>query len=144
MQELEVEKILILYPAIAMFFCTFSVIGLLGMSRYRAIHNREVSIKYYEKYTDGQQTDRLHILNRHVQNHFEVPPLFYIGIILLFITDTVTLLALISAWGFVLLRCIHSTIHLGRNNVSQRFFCFGLSLISLFLLWASLLVQMLS
>ena len=138
------EKTLILYPAIAMFFCTFSVLAMLGMSRYRAIHKREVSIKYYEKYTDGQQTDRLHILNRHVQNHFEVPPLFYIGVILLFITDTVTLVALVSAWAFVVLRGIHSTIHLGKNNVSQRFFCFGLSLIALFLLWASLVVQMLS
>ena len=138
------EKTLILYPAIAMFFCTFSVLGLLGMSRYRAIHNKEVSIKYYEKYTDGQQTDRLHILARHVQNHFEVPPLFYIGVILLFITDSVTMLSLASAWAFVLLRCIHSTIHLGRNNVSQRFFCFGLSLMALMLLWLSLVVPLLS
>ncbi len=138
------EKILIIYPAIAMFFLTFSMIINLGISRVRAIKNREISIKYYQKYTEGEQPDRLHILGRHVQNHFEVPPLFYVGVILLFITNTVTLSAVIFAWLFFSFRCVHAYVHLGKNNVNHRFVCFGGTLLSLAGLWACLFIQLLS
>jgi hypothetical protein len=72
----------IIYPAIAMFFLTFGILVNLGVQRYAAIRRREVSIRYYRLYTEGQQPDRLQLLGRHVQNHFEVPPLFHIAVLL--------------------------------------------------------------
>ena len=126
-----------------MFFLTFSLILKLGISRFIAVQARQISIKYYQKYTDGQQPDRLHILNRHIQNHFEVPPLFYVGAILLFVTDSVSQASLIFAWSFFALRCIHTMIHLGKNDVNHRFFCFGASLLSLAALWVCLILGIL-
>jgi hypothetical protein len=43
------------------------------------------------------------------------------------------------AWLFVATRCVHSYIHLGSNDVSRRFFTFGVSLLWLAGLWATLL-----
>lgn len=135
-----VEQTTIVYPAIAMFALSISMIFLLGISRFVAIHRRQVSVKFYRTYQEGKQPDRLHVLGRHVQNHFEVPPMFYAGVILSYVTGSVTGVALIAAWSFVALRALHAVIHLGSNNVSQRFFCFGLSLIALTVIWGNLLL----
>ena len=138
------ESTLILYPSLAMFLLTGTLILSLGLSRFIAIKRGDVSVKYYTKYTEGEQPERLHILGRHVQNHFEVPPLFHIAALLIFVTDSVSSLALTAAWLFVALRCLHSWIHLGSNNVSQRFFCFGASLICLTVMWACVFISLIS
>lgn len=138
------EPINILYPGIAMFALTFGAIGYLGASRYAAIQRSDVSIKYFRTYNEGQQTERLHLLGRHVQNHFEVPPLLYIGILFAFVSGSVTQAAVFFAWSYVALRCVHSYIHLGSNNVSRRFFTFGTSLIALAGLWGSIVVSLLT
>ena len=137
------DKILLIYPALVMFMLTVSMIFLLGLSRFIAIKKGQVSIKFFRHYIDGQQPESLHVLGRHVQNHFEVPPLFYIGVLLLITTDSISVVSVAAAWVFVVLRCLHSYIHLGKNNVSQRFFCFATSLIDLVVLWASLFVSVL-
>lgn len=132
----------ILYPAIAMFFLTFFVMLWLGVSRYTAIHNRSVSIKYFRTFDDGNQPERLHLLSRHMQNHFEIPPLFYAGILFTYASGSVTALSVGFAWLFFLTRCVHSFIHLGPNNVSARFFTFGISLVFLAGIWISFLVSL--
>ncbi len=129
----------ILYPCIAMFTLTFGSILLLGFSRYTAIHKRDVRISYFRTYDEGTQPARLHLLSRHVQNHFEVPPLFHIGVLITFASGSVTTLSVIFAWLFVAARCVHSYIHLGNNDVSRRFFTFGTSLLFLAGLWLTLL-----
>lgn len=134
----------IIYPLIAMFFLSSSLLLTLGLSRFFAIKRGKVSIRYYRTYNEGSQPEWLHLLGRHVQNHFEVPPLFYIGGILLFVTEQVTALTLYLAWVFFILRCAHSLIHLTINNVSYRFFCFGASLLVLGAIWLALLLGLMS
>ncbi len=133
---------LILYPAIAMFFFTMACIFTMGFARLRAIKNGEVKIRFFRTYNEGTQPQRLHLLARHVQNHFEVPPLFYVGVILVFATQSVTTAALGFSWLFVISRVVHAYFHLGSNNVSYRFFAFGFGLLMLCGLWASLLFSL--
>ena len=135
---------LIIYPAIAMFALTFGVMLIMAKSRYMAIKRREMSVRFYVTYDDGVEIPRLRVLTRHIQNHFEVPPLFYIGIVLVYVTGSVTVPAVAFAWGFVIARVVHSFVHLGRNNVQHRFFIFGLSLLCLAGVWISLLLSLLA
>ena len=137
------ESIAIVYPSIAMALLTLGMIGYMGYSRYTAIQARQVSIKYYRTYNEGEQTPRLHLIGRHIQNHFEVPPLFHLGVALTYMTDSVSALAVVLAWGYFIARCVHSYIHLGPNNVSVRFFTFGASLVMLLGMWLCLLVVLL-
>ncbi len=132
----------ILYPAIAMFTLTFGAILSLGLARYRAIQRRDVRISFFRTFDEGSQPPHLHLLARHVQNHFEVPPLFYVGVLLTFVSGSVTTLTVTFAWLFVAARCVHSCIHLGSNNVSRRFFTFGASLIFLAGLWLTFLYSL--
>lgn len=127
-----------------MFFLTLVVMLRLGFSRYTAIHDGSVSIKYFRTFNEGHQPERLHLLSRHMQNHFEIPPLFYAGILFSYVSGSVDLLSVVLAWLFFFTRCAHSFIHLGANNVSARFFTFGLSLAFLAGIWGSLLVSLLS
>ncbi|MDX1452675.1 MAG: MAPEG family protein [Oleiphilaceae bacterium] len=138
------EQTQIIYPAIAMFFLSMGMLLLLGFSRFFAIRRREVSVKYYRLYNEGSQPERLHLLARHVQNHFEVPPLFYAAVIFTYVTGTVNAFAVLMAWAFVALRVVHSAVHLGGNNVSVRFFTFGAGLLALTALWINLLLGLLA
>ncbi len=133
----------ILFPGIAMFFLSFAMVIVLGVSRFSAIRRGEVSIKYYRLYNEGQQTPRLQLLSRHVQNHFEVPPLFYIALLFIYVSNQVTALTVALAWLYFASRCLHSYIHLGSNNVSRRFSVYGASGLVLAALWLSLLVSLL-
>jgi hypothetical protein len=127
-----------------MFSLTLGVLVWLGVARYTAIRNRSVSIKYFRTFNEGNQPERLHLLSRHMQNHFEIPPLFYAGILFTYASGSVTMLSVVLAWLFFFTRCVHSFIHLGANNVSARFFTFGVSLIFLAGIWASLLASLLT
>ncbi|NND00048.1 MAG: hypothetical protein HKN85_07690 [Gammaproteobacteria bacterium] len=133
----------ILYPAFAMFALTIGCVFALGRARYRAIHNGDVKISYFRTYDQGTQPARLHLLARHVQNHFEIPPLFYVGVTLSYVTGGVGLPGIVCAWLFVAARFLHSWIHLGSNNVSFRFFTFGSSLVFLVGLWLTLFYRLL-
>ena len=124
-------------PVILMAGLTILMVFSLGIRRYLAIRRGEVSIKFYRTYNEGEQTPALHLLGRHVQNHFEVPPLFYAGALMALVTDSVSVAVVICAWVFVLARIVHSVIHLGHNNVRHRFAAFGVSLLGLLGLWVS-------
>ncbi len=134
----------IVFPAFAMFLLTASVLGYAAGSRLAAIRRGDVSIRYYRLYTEGEQTPRLQQIGRHLQNHFEVPPLFYIGVLFLYATGSVTPLAVALAWLYFASRCVHSFIHLGSNNVTHRFVAFALSGLILIGIWLLLLVSVAS
>ena len=134
----------ILLPSIAMFFLSFFLFLGMGYKRFRATASRRVSVKFYQLYNEGAEPPDMRVMTRHMQNHFEVPPLFHIACVALFSTGHVTNLALIFAWTFVGLRLIHSVIHLNSNNVLHRFAVFGMSLCAVAGLWVCLLFGILA
>ena len=134
----------IIFPAVAMFMLTFSVVAYTGGSRLAAIRRGDVSIRYYRRYNEGEQTARLQIIGRHLQNHFEVPPLFYAVVLFLYVTGSVTPTAVALAWLYFASRCVHSFIHLGSNNVTHRVIAFAGSGLILACLWILLLTAVAS
>jgi len=134
----------IIYPSIAMFMLTFSVVLYMGGSRYAAIRRGEVSIRFYRLYTEGQQTPRLQVIGRHAQNHFEIPPLFHIAVLFLYVTGSVSPLAVTLAWLYFASRCAHTFIHLGSNDVTLRFAAFLVGGLILASLWIVLLISVAS
>lgn len=140
-----VDPVLILYPAFAMAFLTLGLIFRLGIQRYGAVGRREVSVKYYQLYEEehAERPKELRLLERHIQNHFEVPPLFYVAVLIAFATGQVNAVSLTLAWLYFAIRVVHTGIHLGYNNVLHRFSAFGASLFVLLLLWLTILVSLL-
>jgi hypothetical protein len=76
--------------------------------------------------------------SNNLKNLFELPVLFYAAVLLslvLMIQDP----ALVRlAWGFVLLRIVHSAVHCTYNNVTHRFIAYALSSLFLLFMWIRL------
>ena len=134
----------IVFPAIAMFCLTMSMVARMAYLRVTAVQRGDVPIQYYRLYYEGVEPDRLRQIGRHVQNHFEVPPLFYVAVLFLYATGSVTPLGVGLAWLYVALRAVHSFVHLGRNDVTLRLAVWASSALVLGGLWLALLVSLLS
>ena len=68
-------------------------------------------------------------------NHLhESPTIFYALMFTIFLMDKVTPLALYCAWAFVVIRIIHSIVHITSNKVIVRFSLFLLSMIALIIM----------
>lgn len=128
----------ILYPSIAMALLTLALLVYMGLSRAGAVRRGEVNPRFYRSYREGEQPEALHLLGRHVQNHFEVPPLFHVVVLATYVTGLVDGLAVGLSWAFFGLRCLHTMVHLGGNRVPRRFAVFGLSVLALAGLWVHL------
>jgi hypothetical protein len=72
------------------------------------------------------------------RNLFEVPVLFYAVVPLLLIADAVSGAAVALGWAFVVLRVVHSVIHVTYNRVVHRFLAYAASTLCAFALWALL------
>jgi len=68
-------------------------------------------------------------------NLLELPILFYVVCIALYVTDTVSGFLVILAWLFVVLRATHSLIHVTYNHVVQRWLAYIAGAVALAGLW---------
>lgn len=76
-------------------------------------------------------------------NQFQVPVLFYVICIMLYLLDGVNSFALILAWVFVISRYVHAYIHMGKNYVPHRKLvfkmgCYTLLVMILYTFWVLL------
>lgn len=137
------DKTAILYPSIAMALLTLGLIFTMGARRFLAVQGRKVSIKYYRTYSDDAgEPESLRQHSRHVQNHFEAPPLFHLVVWGTYLIGAVSPFAIWAAWLFVASRCVHSAIHLTYNNVNHRFLAYGVGLLIVLVLWVRLLLDL--
>jgi hypothetical protein len=58
------------------------------------------------------------------KNLFEIPVIFYVLVLYLFITKQVDSLYLVTAWIFAILRGLHSIVHCTFNLVMLRFYLY--------------------
>lgn len=77
------------------------------------------------------------------RNLFELPVLFYLALVVAYLTAQVTAVTLGLAWAFVALRYAHSYIHCTYNKVIQRFQVYLFGGLVLWALWAVLAVGIL-
>ena len=68
-------------------------------------------------------------------NLLELPMLFYVVCIVLYVTAGASTTAIALAWAYVLLRVVHSLIHLSYNRVVHRLAAFAASNVALVMLW---------
>lgn len=133
----------ILFPALALVALTF-VVWLrlygerIGQMRRERIHPQAVasSAQMAALVKDSRAADNF-------RNLFELPVLFYLAVVTAIVTAQVGTTTVTLAWGFVILRCLHSLIHCTYNKVMHRFQAYLLGAIALWALWAALAVGLL-
>ncbi len=83
-------------------------------------------------------------ISNSVQSQFELPVLFYVGVLFAFQLGAAGWIAAILAWIFVATRIVHAVIHIGRNIVMQRFGFFIAGFVAVAVLWIYLAVHVFS
>lgn len=132
----------ILYPVFAMFVLVAFVLLRMRSMRFAAVRRKEISAKYYRAFTGDEEPEALRVVTRHFTNLFEVPVLFYVGVIMTYITQHVSYWMVGCAWVYVALRYVHSYVHLTANDVIVRIVVYFTSGLVLAVMWASLFVQL--
>jgi hypothetical protein len=140
-----VNRDLILWPVLAMMLLVFVVWIRMYMTRVREIRTRRIPPQALATRASARRRlqDSIHVADN-FSNLFELPVLFYLAAVLLYVTDRVDALYLALAWGFVALRYVHSAIHITYNRVMHRFVVYLLGAMVLWTIWVRLVAQFLA
>lgn len=129
------NKNLLIYP-MALYAChMFFVAIYLFRTRVKALQNKEVSMKYFRAYTEATPPEYSRIAERHYENQFEVPTLFFPVGVMHFALGMANNLTLGLMWLFVVSRLAHTSIHLGSNNIRVRMIFFTIGWVTIVALW---------
>lgn len=79
-----------------------------------------------------------------LKNLFEVPVLFYVLCLYLYITNTVDTQQVVAAWIFVAFRCLHSAMHCTKNIVIVRFWLYFAATAAFFFMFFRAALNMLT
>jgi hypothetical protein len=125
----------IFWPVIALVALTFAVGGLTLARRLGAAFAGKVGPKDF-RYGESDRVPPEAVLpSRNLINLLEVPVLFYVVCLCLFVTQHVTPLEVGLAWAFVAGRIAHSIVHMTYNNVLHRMLIFNAANVVLIVLW---------
>ena len=125
----------ILKPVFVLAMRTSWVLLLIPITRIRAARRREVVADDFKYGESAAVPDRVGLPNRNYMNLLELPLLFYVVCLILYVTASTTPLLTAVAWVYVALRIVHSVIHLSYNHVTHRLLAFALSNFVLVVLW---------
>lgn len=128
------QSFAILYPAFAMVFLTFGVSVWLLMMRIKAYKAGAVEPKYF-RLNQGEIPVYAKQAEQHYENLFEMPVLFYVVLLLAFVTQTANVGLIFLAWAYVAVRIAHTYIHLGTNKLLLRRNVFLASFAVLLMMW---------
>jgi hypothetical protein len=130
-----VRSLEIFYPMFVLAAWTILVLLLIPMVRVRSARRREIVPDDFKFGESASVPSYVSIPNRNYMNLLELPMLFYVICIVLYVTAGVSSVAVFVAWLYVALRMLHSGIHLSYNHVIHRLTVFALSNAALVFLW---------
>ncbi len=118
------------------------IIGFIAIQvRFFSVKKGDVSARYYKLMQGEDVPEIVTKTTRCFNNQFEVPVLFYVACTLYISLGIESLVGVIFAWLFVILRSIHAYIHLTYNHILHRMRVFLLACISVVVLWVNLVVH---
>jgi len=124
-----------LYPLFALAAWTLIVLVLIPIARVRSVRQREIGTDDFKYGDSANVPGHVSLPNRNYMNLLELPLLFYVVGIVLYVSGGASYVAMFFAWAYVALRIVHSLIHLTYNQVLHRLGAFTLSIFALVILW---------
>ena len=131
----EMDPAAIFLPMCVLVAWTFAVLLLVPIARFRAAAKGRVNAGDFRFGESVRVPGEVSLPNRNLMNLLELPVLFYVVCIALYITLSVDALAVALAWLYVVLRIAHSLVHLTYNNVFHRLGVYAASSVVLLALW---------
>ena len=129
------DQAAIFLPTCALVAWTFAVLLLIPIARFRAAAKGRVNAGDFRFGESARVPGEVSLPNRNFMNLLELPVLFYLACVVLYVTLSVDALTVALAWVYVVLRVAHSVVHLTYNNVFHRLGMYAASTVVLLLLW---------
>lgn len=138
------NQTLILFPLLAMF--ALVVMVAVTMFRRRVAFYKANRIHPQKTATSAQMAAVMPDQRApdNFRNLFELPVMFYVAVLTLYVTQLVILPQVVLAWVYVAARYTHSYIHCTSNVVMRRFYAFLVSCFTLLAIWIVLAIQLLT
>jgi len=125
----------IFVPVSVLAFWTSLVLLLTGVRRVVAVVLGRIPGGAFRLGESADVPPEVRLPNRNLMNLLEVPLLFYVACVSLYVTHHVRPGVVVLAWVYVGLRLLHSAIHLTYNRPSHRLVPFALSNFVLVAIW---------
>ena len=125
---------MIFLPVFAMVALTFGLMFWMASQRTACIKRGEVKMKDMAL---GQPAwpERVQQIGNAYHNQLQLPLLFYVLVLMAYITRFADLLFVLMSWVFVVLRYYHAYVHVTTNRVPHRFTVFAASAVVLLAMW---------
>jgi hypothetical protein len=122
-------------PVCVLALWTLLILYMTGSRRVRAALSGRVPREAFRLGESSDVPPDISLVNRNFMNLLEAPVLFYVVCISLYMTHQVNAPIVAVAWLYVLLRVVHSFIHLTSNRIVHRLLAHALSNITLLAMW---------
>jgi hypothetical protein len=126
---------LIFFPMLVLVALTFAIMLLMAYRRWSAGFAGRLKRGEFKVGESADVPVDVRLPGRNFINLFEMPVLFYVLCLALYVTHSVTHALLVLAWIYVALRIVHSLIHVSYNKIMHRFSIYAISSSVLFAMW---------
>ncbi|MGN6549868.1 MAG: MAPEG family protein [Pararhizobium sp.] len=130
----------IFWPMIAQTLLILVVYLIVSNRRVGSVKRGETKISDYRVPQVEPETSAAAV--RNLANQFELPVLFYVVCLSLYVTHGANYFAVALAWLFVVFRVAHASVHLTANDVRMRRPLFIIGLLVVVVLWAWLAIHL--
>ncbi|RWA70765.1 hypothetical protein EN836_13820 [Mesorhizobium sp. M1C.F.Ca.ET.193.01.1.1] len=127
------NQTVIFWPMLAHVLLVYIVYLVMLKRRYLAVKSGEAKISQY-KVRSTEPASSVTVANNLI-NQFELPVLFHVLCLALFLTNGVNYLTLVLMWLFVVTRYVHAWVHVTRNYMLHRSRAFFLGAGILLIAW---------
>ncbi|MDK1384471.1 MAPEG family protein [Sinorhizobium sp. 8-89] len=130
----------IFWPMVAHALLVFALYALLSARRVSLVRTGKVEASQFRE--NRHEPAESLVVRNSIANQFELPVLFHICCVLLYITEADNLVSLGLAWLFVALRYVHAAVHVTSNRLRYRRPLFITGFVTLLAMWGWLCVWM--
>ena len=133
-----VDKLIFL-AAFAQMALSIAILVWMGLERVPRVNSGEIRMADIAVDRSAYPL-RARLLSNSFDNQFQLPILFFVGVLFCLQLTGADFISVALAWLFVLLRIIHAAIHVTSNFVPRRFLAYtaGLAVLTLFWLWLAI------
>ncbi len=137
--DISVNQSTIFWPVLALMGWTFLILLLIPYQRFKGAFAGQVTAQDFHCGESDSVPSSIKLPNRIFMNLLEMPVLFYVLSLILFITHNVDSLFINLAWAYFAFRVLHSLVYLTYNHVVHRFLSFAISNLIVVAIWARLI-----
>ena len=130
----------IFLPVFALAAWTFVILLLIPYKRIKAVARKQLVADDFKLGESKNVPPSVSLPNQNYTNLLELPVLFYVVCLVLYVTNSVDAVAIYLAWAYVGSRLVHSVVHLTSNNIFQRLIVFAIGFFVLVAMWVRVFI----